>query len=82
MYGDRVHARVLASGDEVTGATVHLVDEEYDHGPTVSQATVPVLTGDTIEVLGARVRTEEQRLLVSTLCDIASGAVHLSKLHS
>lgn len=54
MYGDRVHSSVLAAGDKVSGATVHLVDEEYDHGPTVAQSAVPILSRDTVESLGAR----------------------------
>ena len=53
MYGERVHAAVLAAGERVTGVTVHLVDEEYDQGPTVAQAEVPVLKGDTVESLQA-----------------------------
>ena len=53
MYGERVHAAVLAAGERVTGVTVHLVDEEYDQGPIVAQAEVPVLEGDTVESLQA-----------------------------
>ena len=47
MYGHRVHEAVLASGARETGATVHLVDEEYDRGAILAQARVPVLPGDT-----------------------------------
>ena len=43
MYGRRVHEAVLAAGESVTGATVHVVDAEYDHGPVVAQGEVPVL---------------------------------------
>ncbi len=49
MYGRRVHEAVLASGARVTGVTVHLVDEQYDHGPIVAQWPVPVRPGDTAE---------------------------------
>ena len=62
MYGDRVHEAVLASGTRVTGCTVHLVDNEYDTGPIIAQRTVPVLDGDTVETLGARVRETEREL--------------------
>jgi len=55
LYGDRVHASVLAAGDHESGCSVHVVDELYDHGPLVAQARVPVLPGDTIESLAARV---------------------------
>lgn len=58
-YGERVHAAVLASGATVSGATVHVVDEEYDTGPVVMQATVPVRPGDTVASLGARVFAAE-----------------------
>ena len=43
MYGDRVYEAVLAAGETETGPSVHLVDEEYDHGPVVLQYRVPVL---------------------------------------
>ena len=63
MYGRRVHEAVLASGARETGVTVHLVDEAYDHGATLAQARVPVLPGDTPEVLARRVLELEHRLL-------------------
>lgn len=63
MYGRRVHQAVLAAGDSVSGATVHLVTEEYDCGPILGQARVPVLPGDTAETLAARVLEVEHRLL-------------------
>jgi len=63
MYGHRVHEAVLASGARETGATVHLVDETYDHGATLAQARVPVLPGDTAERLAERVLEQEHRLL-------------------
>ncbi len=63
MYGRRVHAAVLAAGDAESGATVHLVDEEYDHGAPLAQARVPVRPDDTPETLAARVLAAEHRLL-------------------
>ena len=63
MYGRRVHEAVLASGAQESGATVHLVDEEYDRGAILGQARVPVLPGDTPAILAARVLAEEHRLL-------------------
>jgi formyltetrahydrofolate-dependent phosphoribosylglycinamide formyltransferase len=59
FYGDRVHAAVLASGSSVSGATVHLLDNEYDEGPILSKATVPVLPDDTVETLAGRVFAAE-----------------------
>lgn len=63
MYGLRVHEAVLASGRTESAATVHLVDEEYDRGPVLASAPVPVLPGDTPETLAARVLKTEHRLL-------------------
>lgn len=63
MYGLRVHAAVLESGRKESAATVHLVDEEYDRGPVLAAAPVPVLPGDTPETLAARVLKAEHRLL-------------------
>lgn len=55
MYGAKVHEAVIASGVPSSGVTVHLVDDEYDHGPVVAQWRVPVRHGDTADSLGARV---------------------------
>jgi phosphoribosylglycinamide formyltransferase 1 len=63
MFGARVHEAVLASGATESGATVHLVDEVYDHGSVLAQMRVPVLPGDTAEQLAARVLEVEHRLL-------------------
>jgi phosphoribosylglycinamide formyltransferase-1 len=62
FYGERVHAAVLASGVAESGATVHVVDEEYDTGPVVLRTTVPVLPDDTPATLGARVFAAECEL--------------------
>jgi len=67
MYGHHVHRAVLASGAAQSGATVHLVDEEYDRGPILAQGRVPVLPGDTPESLAARVLEVEHRLLPETV---------------
>lgn len=59
MHGRHVHEAVLASGARESGCTVHLVDEQYDHGRVVVQRRCPVLPGDTPESLAARVVDEE-----------------------
>jgi phosphoribosylglycinamide formyltransferase 1 len=61
-YGERVHASVLAHGDAVTGATVHVVTDVYDDGPPLLRVEVPVLPGDTPESLGTRVFMAECEL--------------------
>jgi phosphoribosylglycinamide formyltransferase/phosphoribosylglycinamide formyltransferase-1 len=63
MYGIRVHEAVLQSGAAESGCTVHLVDEEYDRGMILVQARVPVLPGDTAQLLASRVLEQEHRLL-------------------
>ena len=59
MYGARVHAAVLTSGATTTGVTVHLVDDEYDHGPVIAQWRMRVKIDDTPESLAARVLSAE-----------------------
>lgn len=76
MYGRFVHEAVLAAGDRESGASVHLVDEEYDHGAVLAQRAVPVLAGDTVETLTARVVAIEGALFVETLqAIVARGGV-------
>lgn len=57
--GLATHRRVLEAGCKVSGATVHLVTPQLDHGPIVIQAVVPVLPGDTPQTLAARVLERE-----------------------
>ncbi len=61
-YGERVHEAVLAHGDAVSGATVHVVTDVYDDGPPLLRVEVPVLPGDTPETLGTRVFMAECEL--------------------
>jgi phosphoribosylglycinamide formyltransferase-1 len=62
MYGHHVHEAVLASGVKLSGATVHLVDEEYDRGPIVLQKTVAVDEHDTPATLAAKVLKIEHEI--------------------
>ena len=62
----------LAAGVRETGATVHLVDEGVDTGPVLRQETVPVLAGDTVETLHARIRAVEHRLLPEVVRELVS----------
>jgi formyltetrahydrofolate-dependent phosphoribosylglycinamide formyltransferase len=63
FHGMHVHRAVLARGCTVSGCTVHLVDNEYDHGRIILQKTVPVLPDDTPESLAARVFAVECQAL-------------------
>ena len=62
MFGKNVHEAVLRAGEKESGCSVHLVDEEFDHGPVLAQARVPVLPGDTADTLAARVLAQEHKL--------------------
>jgi phosphoribosylglycinamide formyltransferase-1 len=57
--GLHTHQRALDAGCKVAGVTVHQVTSELDYGPILDQAVVPVLAGDTAEILAARVLTQE-----------------------
>lgn len=63
MFGRHVHEAVLAAGETESGATVHWVDNEYDHGEIIAQRKCPVEPGDTPETLAARVQAIERELL-------------------
>jgi phosphoribosylglycinamide formyltransferase-1 len=71
-------AQALAAGVKITGCTVHLVTEAVDAGPIIAQAAVPVLDGDTVESLHARIQVEEHRILpeaIRLVSDVQSAAV-------
>ncbi len=69
------HARALADGATEHGCTVHFVTPGLDEGPTILQASVPVLPDDTAETLAARVLVEEHRIYPQALRMLASGEV-------
>ncbi|MFL3659589.1 MAG: phosphoribosylglycinamide formyltransferase [Opitutales bacterium] len=77
MYGLRVHKAVLEAGEIETGATVHLIGSQYDEGPILQQATVPVYPGDTPEALQLRVLDREHQLYPDTLAKIARDEIEL-----
>jgi len=77
MYGQHVHAAVLAANERNTGVTVHVIDEVYDQGRILGQAEVSVLPDDTVETLAARVLGCEKSLYVDVLQRIATGAIRL-----
>lgn len=70
MYGLHVHESVLASGDKVSGCTVHFVDSGTDTGKIIRQVTVPVEEGDTPETLQARVLVQEHKLLPQVVAEL------------
>ncbi len=75
MYGEHVHAAVIASGRKISGATVHVVDEVYDHGAIVLQRTVPVSPDETPETLAKKVLEIEHELYPEAIRLFAEGKV-------
>lgn len=73
FYGSRVHQGVLDYGCKLSGCTVHLVDNEFDHGPIVAQVAVEVRAGDTADLLQKRVFEAECQLYPEILNRLASG---------
>ncbi|MFA6506706.1 MAG: phosphoribosylglycinamide formyltransferase [Treponemataceae bacterium] len=67
MYGDKVHAAVLAAKEIESGCTVHLVDSGTDTGPIILQRRVPVFPSDTPETLAKRIHTEEHKAIVEAV---------------
>jgi phosphoribosylglycinamide formyltransferase 1 len=75
MYGHFVHEAVLASGMKISGATVHLVDEEYDHGTILLQKSVEIEQGETAETLAQKVLNVEHEIFPFVLKAFAEGKV-------
>ncbi|MFZ5638272.1 MAG: phosphoribosylglycinamide formyltransferase [Pseudomonadota bacterium] len=71
------HRRALDAGATEHGASVHVVTADLDDGPVIAQARVPVLAGDDVDALAARVRAVEHPLLVETVRLLASGELRL-----
>ncbi len=80
LFGKKVHEAVLAAGEQVTGVTIHLVDERYDAGPIIAQRQVPVMPGDDADTLAARVLETEHVLYAETIERIVQGDIDLDAL--
>jgi phosphoribosylglycinamide formyltransferase-1 len=72
FYGSRVHEAVIKSGDRETGATVHLVTEDYDSGKRLFQERVKVNSDDTPGSLAKRLKPLEQNLLFNAIKQFAA----------
>lgn len=75
MYGHHVHEAVLARGCKISGCTVHLVDNEYDHGQILIQKAVPVLENDDADRLAQRVFEAECEAYPEAIRMYQSGAI-------
>ena len=73
FFGRKVHEAVYAAGVSETGATLHIVGQDYDTGPIIAQIRVPVLSGDDVDAIEKRVKTAERKLLVDTLRQLEAG---------
>jgi phosphoribosylglycinamide formyltransferase 1 len=76
-YGHKVHEAVLKHGCKISGCTVHFVDNEYDQGPIILQKAVPVLAGDTVDALAARVQEAERELYPQAIQLLAQGRLKI-----
>ena len=72
MYGHHVHEAVLAAGEQQSGITIHYVNDRYDSGDIIFQATCPVLPDDTPDTLAARVHELEYRHFPRVIEETAS----------
>jgi phosphoribosylglycinamide formyltransferase-1 len=79
LRGLHTHERALAQGRREHGCTVHHVSLELDAGPIIAQARVPVLEGDDVAVLAARVLVEEHRIYPQALDTVARALRDSSK---
>jgi phosphoribosylglycinamide formyltransferase-1 len=67
MYGMHVHEAVISAGDDKSGITIHLVDEQYDHGATLFQADLTIEPGETPESLASRIHALEHKYFPSVI---------------
>jgi len=75
--GLHTHQRALDANDQQHGVTVHFVTEELDGGPTIIQAIVPIVGGDTIDTLAKRVQTQEHIIYPMAVEWFATGRLRL-----
>ena len=73
FYGTRVHKAVIESGDSETGATVHLVNGDYDMGKALLQEKITVNVDDTPDTLAERLHSIEHKLLIEVIQQFAAG---------
>ncbi len=75
FFGQHVHEAVLAAGATESGCTVHIADNEYDHGPIVARTRVAVLPSDTPETLAERIGLAERELYPQVIQEVADHGV-------
>ncbi|MDR2791859.1 MAG: phosphoribosylglycinamide formyltransferase [Tannerellaceae bacterium] len=79
MYGHHVHEAVLAAGERQSGITIHFINEHYDEGDILFQATCPVLPDDTPDTLATRIHALEHvhypRIIAQTFYGRGSASI-------
>jgi phosphoribosylglycinamide formyltransferase 1 len=70
MYGNNVHAAVIAAGEKESGITIHYVDEHYDNGDIIFQAKCPVLPNDTPDSLAQRIHQLEHEHFPGVIAEV------------
>ena len=78
-YGIKVHEAVIESKDSVTGVTIHFIDNEYDRGPIIMQAEVPVNDSDTANILSKKVLEMEYKLYLKVVELFCSNKIQIEK---
>ncbi len=73
MYGHFVHEAVVAAGETQSGITIHFVNEQYDEGQIIFQASCPVLPTDTPEHVARRVQALEHAHYPRVVADVLAG---------
>ncbi|AHF16017.1 phosphoribosylglycinamide formyltransferase [Niabella soli] len=73
MYGHFVHEAVINAGEKESGITIHYVDEQYDHGATIFQATCAVLPADTPDLLAQKVHLLEHQHFATVIEELIAG---------
>lgn len=73
MYGKRVHEAVVAAGEKESGITIHYINENYDEGPAIFQATCPVLPADTAEDVAHKVHLLEYEYFPKVIGQLIGG---------
>ncbi len=71
MFGAAVHEAVIAAKERYSGATVHIVDEEYDHGTVIARFSIEISPGETVESLKSKIMELEPGLFIYALKQIA-----------
>ena len=75
--GLHAQRQALEYGVRIAGCTVHIVDEQTDHGPIIIQAAVPVYSDDTVESVTERILAEEHRIYPEAVCLFAEGRIRI-----